>query len=113
MKYTMLLYAKRKEDREMILKFGDIGDLRWHLFSKHQQETDLLPPTPAALKFHIKRAAYVCGTLKMLIYNYTPEFPQFEDCGWEIKDNKLYPLMTDVLPAPEFSKFNRTQFIQL
>ena len=36
-RYVNLLYnyAKRKEDRDAILKFNDSGEFRWHLFSKN------------------------------------------------------------------------------
>ena len=101
--YIMLLYTKKKEDRDVISKFEDSGDLRWHLFSKHQQETDTLPPTPDALKFHIKHADYVCGISKVLIARFNPQIPYATDHGWEMKEGKLFPVMTDQLPAPKYS----------
>ena len=102
-RYIMLLYTKKKEDRDVISKFGDCGDLRWHLFSKHQQETDTLPPTPDALKFHIQRADYVCGIWKLQIYGFNPQIPCPTYHGWEMNEGKLVAVMTDQLPATKFS----------
>ena len=101
--YTMLLYTKKKEDRDVISKFNDIGDLRWHRFSKHQQETHTLPPTPDALKFHIQRANYICATWKLSIRKFSPVLCDAKERGWELKDGKLFPIMTDQLPAPKYS----------
>ena len=87
----------------MLSKFGDTGDLTWHQLSKHQQEAHSLPPTPAALGFHIQQANYVCGDWKTLIGDFTFESPDTVSYGWETKDGKLFPIMTDNLPAPLFS----------
>ena len=101
--YVNLLYAKKKEDRDAVNRFKDSGELRWHLFVKNQQESDLLPPTPSALKFHIKRANYICGVWKSLSLNFNPELEAPTDNGWEERDGKLVAIMTDQLPAPEYS----------
>ena len=59
-RYTNLLYANKKEDRDAISKFTDTRELRRHLFSKNQQETDTLPPTPDAMKLRVQRSNCVC-----------------------------------------------------
>ena len=43
-RYVMLLYARRQGDRAEIHKMANIGDLSWRLYSKHQKETESLPP---------------------------------------------------------------------
>ena len=101
--YTMLLYATKKEDREKLSQFGDTGDLRWHQLSKHQQDAYSLPPTPAALRFHMMRANYVCAVWKALSQEFLFTSPSTTDHGWETIDDKLIPIMTDESPAPDFS----------
>ena len=105
-RYVNLLYAKRKEDRDVVPKLKDTGEFRWHLFSKNQQESDLLPPTPDALKFHIQRVNYICGLWRSLSMDFNPELLSPADNGWEEKEGRLARLlaiMTDQLPAPEYS----------
>ena len=101
--YVNLLYAKKKEDRDVVGKFKDTGELRWHLFTKNQQESDQLPPTPSALKFHIQRANYICGLWKLLSNAFDPEIKSPTENGWEEKDGMLRATMTDQLPAPDYS----------
>ena len=101
--YANLLYAKKKEDRDVVHSFKDTGEFRWHLFVKNQQESDLLPPTPSALKFHVKRANYICGSWKSLCKDFNPEIEDPTDNGWEECEGKLVAIMTDQLPAPEYS----------
>ena len=78
--------------------------MRWELYSKHKEDGDMLPPTAAALNFHIKRANYVSLMWKKSVLLVHPVLP---DCsinqGWEDDDGDLVPIMTDNLPAPEMS----------
>ena len=76
----------------------DIGKLRWKLYTKH--ENDMLPPTEAALRFHKLRANYVTMMFKNSTVSFTPTLPLVTDCGWNIEDGILVPIMTDMLPAP-------------
>ena len=100
-RYTSLLYAKmkKKQDRDVISKFSDTGELRWLIYYKNQQETGILAPTPGALKFHVQRSNYVCGLWKVLITQFDPEVPS--PC-WKEEDGQLIVIMTDQLPAPEY-----------
>ena len=102
-KFTIRLYiSKRKEDQERYQGCEDIGALRWGLYPKQQQENDLLPPTAAALKFHILRSNYVARMWKLLSKSFEPDLL---DCtsghGWEVEDGLLTAIITDMLPAPE------------
>ena len=40
-----------------------VNDARLHLFARKQRPYDAIPPTSAALKEHIKRAAYQAGAV--------------------------------------------------
>ena len=41
-----------------------LAELRWHLFSKFQQDAEKLPPTMSALKYKVFRVHYVSTTLR-------------------------------------------------
>ena len=97
-KYTIQLYLKRQEDKVRYADLEDIGKLRWKLYTKH--ENDMLPPTEAALRFHKLRANYVTMMFKNSTVSFTPTLPLVTDCGWNIEDGILVPIMTDMLPAP-------------
>ena len=81
--YTMLLYAKNKAEANYVAECTDTGDLRSLMFSKDQKESENLPPTPGALKYHIKRANFVCGLWKQLILSFNVITPDISDHGWE------------------------------
>ena len=104
-KFTILLYiSKRKEDRERYSDCEDIGALRWELYSKYSEENDLLPPTAAALKFHLLRSNYVALTWKQLSTSFDPELPPCTaEQGWHTEGSRITAVMTDELPAPAFS----------
>ena len=102
-RFVMLLYAKRQDDRVHVPKMADVGDLRWRLYSKHQKETENLPPTPSTLNRHVQRANYVLRLWKLSTTSFRPQLPDIKDHGWNIVDNLLCPIMTDELPAPQYS----------
>ena len=100
-RFVNLLYInKKKEYRDRFDGCTDIGSLRWVLHSRYSEESSCLPPTPAALKFHIQRSNYVCHSWRRLLRDTNPELPSTTDYGWS-EDHK--PVLTDELPAPEFS----------
>ena len=101
--FTVKLYLKRQDDLNRYSHLKDVGSLRWELYSKHQDDGDVLPPTEAALKYHIMRANYVTLMWKRSILSFHPTLPDCcVDQGWNIEDGKLAAVMTDILPAPEF-----------
>ena len=63
----------------------------------------MLPPTPGSLKFHIQRANFITGLWKSLIRDFNPEFFDPLENGWEDREGRLFAIMTDQLPAPEYS----------
>ena len=104
-KFAILLYtSKRKKDNERYSDYDDIGALRWVFHTKYAEENDALPPTAGALRFHILRSNYLALTWKRLSMSFDPELP---DCtyehGWNTEDGCTTAVMTDQLPAPEFS----------
>ena len=100
--YVMLLYATRQDDRAHLKKMNDIGDLRWRLYSKHQTETEKLPPTPSTLNRHVQRVNFVLRLWKLSTETFRPQLPDIKDHGWTIEEDRLCPIMMDELPAPEY-----------
>jgi len=82
----------------------DVASLRWELYSKRQDEGELLPPTHSALNFHVKRANHVSLLWKRSVHDFIVSVP---DCtanqGWNIEEGNLVAVMMDSLPAPEIS----------
>ena len=88
-KFTMSLYLTVDTDRKKFKESVDIGALRYHLFIKHQKETDKLPPTRAALTFHIQRADFITKMWKLSIRNFHPELSDPTDGhGWKLVDGQ-------------------------
>lgn len=79
--------------------FDNLSHLRWHLFSKYQQEGDKLPPTFSALKFKMFRAHFVTMILRRSTVS-IQALPPVINYGWELVDEMFSPIMTDNLPAP-------------
>ena len=96
----MLYISKRKELTDRYSALQEIGTLRWELHSKFSEDSNALPPTPAALKFHTQRANFIALTWKRSIISLDPTLPNLVGNGW---DKDSVPIMTDELPAPEFS----------
>ena len=73
-----------------------LAELRWHLFSKYQLDTEKLPPTMSALKYKIFRAHYVSMTFckSNVPLQYLPSAVNY---GWENNNDVLVPIMTDNL----------------
>lgn len=65
----------------------DIGELRWHFFTKKQLTNEMLPPTKAALLAAIKRANY-----QALIWGscneQKPNVLSPLEYGWEIENDR-------------------------
>ena len=100
-KLVVTLYtSKRKDLSERYSALQDVGVLRWELHSKFAEDSSALPPTPAALKFHIQRANFITLAWKRYISALDPILPNLIGNGW---DENLVPIMTDELPAPDFS----------
>ena len=76
-----------------------LAELRWHLFSKFQQDAEKLPPTMSALKYKVFRAHYVSMTLRKSHVS-LQRLPPAINYGWENNNGVLVPIMTDNLPAP-------------
>ena len=86
--FTVKLYSsKRQEDLKRYADIEDVGELRWELYSKRQEEGESLPPTYSALKFHTKRANYVSLFWKRSVHDFMTSIPDCSvDQGWEIEE---------------------------
>ena len=104
-RFVLILYcSKRKDDKVRFSSIYDIGALRWEFYSKHQSEADQLPPTPSALKFHLLRSNFVALMWNRASACFSPNIPTIgPEYGWNIENGQLTAIMTDMLPAPEFS----------
>lgn len=97
MEFTMSIYSKHHDEA-----VKDIGALRWFLFSKHNYDSERLPPTWGALKHHILRAHCVSSTWVKCVHEFSPTLPKPTQCGWTIESEEtqfLTAVMTDELPA--------------
>ena len=81
---------------------SDLADLRWHMFSKQQSESQKLPPTREAFRQTVLRAHHTTLQWKFSHIS-SPVLPDPENFGWKWDDdNSIYePIMTTLLPAPE------------
>ena len=73
-------------------------EARWYLYSKYH-DFDRFPPTAAVLKYKILKTQLMCLIWKSSHVKIATS-PDPEDYGWEMKDDKHLPIMTDQLPAP-------------
>ena len=95
--FVMQLYSKNIPST-----VSDLADLRWHMFSKQQSESQKLPPTREAFRQKVLRAHYTTLQWKFSHIS-SPVLPDPENFGWKWDDdNSIYePIMTTLLPAPE------------
>lgn len=78
----------------------NINETRYNMFCKRRDlQSHQLPPTRAALAFHITRANYQCylwkNALKAIIPGQNPEGQ-----GWRLADGQLEVVWTNMAPAP-------------
>ncbi|CAH3146077.1 unnamed protein product [Pocillopora meandrina] len=77
-----------------------VKELRWLLFRKKQAQSERLPPTRGALLKAVLRAYYQAIVWDNDVVA-NPDIPSPENYGWEKNDNRWFPVMTRLLPAPE------------
>ena len=80
--------------------FSKLSELRRHLFSQKHAEGERLPPTVGTLMPHILRAHFVARIWKT---SNVPRYslPPVSDFGWNSIDDRLVPVKSLELPAPE------------
>ena len=78
----------------------NIGELRWYIFSKYQNEAEKLPPTATALNHKILRSHYMSLVWKQS-RKIHPDLPSPTECGWEEENGHFKPKLTNELPAPK------------
>ena len=93
--FVLNLYCKNRPT-----DINNLSNLRWHMFSKKQLESDKLPPTFSALRYMIHRSHYITYIWKSAIST-NPILPDPENFGWKKIDDEYEPFMTHKLPAPQ------------
>ena len=77
-----------------------VNEVRYKMFCKVKNvQSQQLPPTSAALKQHLMRANYQAYIWRRAMDPETDVSP--ENQGWEMRDDHLEIVWTDLLPAPE------------
>ena len=74
-----------------------VNDARLDLFARKQRSYQAIPPTQAALKEHIKGAAYQAGIVWGQATNPRPDIPSPEEWGWK-KQGFLWQIHWTDLP---------------
>lgn len=78
----------------------NVNQARYSMFCKgNNQQSHQLPPTKAALRYHIKRANYQCYLWKNALHPII-QLQQPDGHGWKLSDGSLQVVWTDVAPAP-------------
>ena len=94
--FVLNLYCKQRPN-----SVENLSSLRWYLFSKHQFNSDKLPPTSSALNTKILRSHFV-STLWSQSHCSQIQLLDPTTHGWKrLIDESLQPITTDLPPAPE------------
>ena len=75
-----------------------VNDARLHLFARKQRPYDAIPPTSAALKEHIKRAAYQAGAVWGQATVTQPVLPSPAEWGWKLQGQRWLVNWTTLPP---------------
>ena len=75
-----------------------VNDARLHLFARKQRPYDAIPPTSAALKEHIKRAAYQAGAVWGQATVTQPVLPSPAEWGWKLQGQRWLANWTTLPP---------------
>ena len=77
-----------------------VNDLRYKMFCKGKNvQSHQLPPTSAALQYHLKRANYQALLWKKALQQRIHQEPV--NHGWQLKEGLLEIVWTDLAPAPQ------------
>ena len=77
-----------------------VNDLRYKMFCKGKNvQSHQLPPTSAALQYHLKRANYQALLWKKALQQRIHQEPV--NHGWQLKEGRLEIVWTDLAPAPQ------------
>ena len=77
-----------------------VNDLRYKMFCKGKNvQSHKLPPTSAALHYHLKRANYQAFLWKKALQSRIDQEPV--NHGWQLKEGCLEIVWTDLAPAPQ------------
>ena len=77
-----------------------VNDLRYKMFCRGKNvQSHQLPPTSAALQYHLKRANYQAFLWKKALQARIDQEPV--NHGWQLKEGRLEIVWTDLAPAPQ------------
>ena len=94
--FVLNLYCKQRPN-----SVENLSSLRWYLFSKHQYNSDKLPPISSALNTKILRSHFVSTLWSQ---SHCSQMQRLDPTthGWKrLIDESLQPITTDLPPAPE------------
>ncbi|KAK3732423.1 hypothetical protein QZH41_018359, partial [Actinostola sp. cb2023] len=92
-RFVVLLYDRGSQ-------LSSVDDARQQLFCKRSRSLDRIPPTSAALRQHLLRAAYQGGHVWSQVHVALPELPSPSEWGWE-KDEFWRPVWTTLPQAQQ------------
>ena len=94
--YFMNLYCEKRPS-----SIKTIGELCWYMFTKHQLESEKLPPTKSAIRKKVMRSHYVAN-IWIQAEKYHMGYLNPIEYGWaRTGDGFLTPELTDLPPAPK------------
>ena len=82
----------------------DIDGVRLDMFARKQKSYDAIPPTNAALEYHIKRASYQAGCIWGQATTRQMEILSPSEWGWKQQDNSWQIIWTSLPPVAESCK---------
>ena len=92
-RFVVLLYDRGSQ-------LSSFDDARQQLFCKRSRSLDRIPPTSAALRQHILRAAYQGGHVWSQVHMALPQLPSPSEWGWK-KDELWRPVWTTLPQAQQ------------
>lgn len=95
-------YVLQIYDSERPSAIPNLAELRWHMFSKHQYESDTLPPTKMVLDQNVLRAHYTALSWKSA-HIPSPILPDRQEyvCTVNKIRNLYHPMITKNLPVSD------------
>ena len=94
-----LLYRSNKDAQRKVYETAALNATRQSLFTKKQLEAEKLPPTKNAFKCHLSHAHFQLLIWSSACY-YRVDYVDPLHYGWQLEDDKLVTIMTDLNIAP-------------
>lgn len=95
-RFVVLMYQRTSE-------LSKVDMARQKMFPKHSKALENIPPTAAALRQHILRAAYQCGYIWGQSLVKEPPLSSPSNWGWQREDGKPWRPVWTTLPQAQDS----------